>query len=323
VFLFAGKAHPADEPGQELIRALAHMSQQAEFEGRILFIEGYDLHIARRLVSGVDVWLNNPVHPLEASGTSGMKAGINGVINLSILDGWWGEGYDGENGWAIKPASPDLDPHRRDREEARTLYEILQDRVIPLYYERSNGKDAPGGSGAYSPEWMRIAKRSMASLLPLYDASRMLGEYVAKFYLPASRQGHQLAEQGFAGARTLAAWKAQVRAAWPGVAARRLDAPKTRIQFGDSVPVEVAVKLNGLTSADVRVELLLSRTLRGSPPVEHVHELTAAGALEGGEQRYAIALKPGLAGRLDYRVRVYPRHELLTHPFELGLMCWV
>ncbi|HEX2334775.1 MAG TPA: alpha-glucan family phosphorylase, partial [Burkholderiales bacterium] len=183
LFLFAGKAHPADEPAQELIRTLVHLSSQEEFAGRILFVEGYDLHIARRLVSGVDVWLNNPVHPLEASGTSGMKAGMNGVINLSILDGWWDEGYDGENGWAIKPASPELDPHRRDREESRTLYEILQDRVIPLYYDRTEG--------GYSPRWMKIAKRSMASLLPRYDASRMLGEYVSKYYIPALRQGHR------------------------------------------------------------------------------------------------------------------------------------
>jgi glycogen phosphorylase len=320
VFLFAGKAHPADEPGQELIRSLAHIAQQGEFEGRILFIEGYDLHIARRLVSGVDVWLNNPVHPLEASGTSGMKAGMNGVINLSILDGWWGEGYDSENGWAIKPASPDLDPHRRDREEARTLYEILQDQVVPLYYQRTNHD----GAAAFSPDWIRIAKRSMASLLPLYDASRMLGEYVTKFYLPASRQGHHLAAEGFAGAKTLAAWKAAVRAAWPGVSARRLDTPRNRIQFGDSLPVEIAVKLNGLAPSDVRAELLLSRSLRGSPAVEHVHELApTAAAAEGGEQRFTVALKPGLAGRLDYRIRIYPRHELLTHPFELGLMCWL
>jgi starch phosphorylase len=319
VFLFAGKAHPADEPGQDLIRGLVHMSQQPEFEGRILFIEGYDLHIARRLVSGVDVWLNNPVHPLEASGTSGMKAGMNGVINLSILDGWWDEGYDTENGWAIKPASPELDPHRRDREEARTLYEILQDQVIPLYYNRANG----GSVGSFSPEWMRIAKRSMASLLPRYDASRMLGEYVHKFYLPASRQGHRYAEHDYGGAKEVAAWKARVRAAWSGIAARRLDTPKTRIQFGESLPVEVAVKLNGLAPGDLRVELMLSRTVRGSPPVEHVHELAAAGPMDAGEHRFRLELKPGLSGRLDYRIRAYPRNEMLTHPFELGLMTWV
>jgi starch phosphorylase len=321
VFLFAGKAHPADEPGQELIRTLAHMSGQEEFQGKILFLEGYDLHIARRLVAGVDVWLNNPVHPLEASGTSGMKAGMNGAINLSILDGWWDEGYDGENGWAIKPASPQLDQHRRDREEARTLYELLQDNVIPLYYRRAEG--------GYSAQWIRIAKRSMASLLPRYDASRMLGEYVSRFYLPASRQGHRYAEGRYENARTAAAWKARVRAAWPGVAARRLDAPRARIRFGDSFPVEVAVRLNGLAPQDVCVELLLSRALRDGPEeVHHSHPLAAAGSLaEAGEltgwQRFGLELKPGLSGRLDYRIRVYPRHELLTHPFELGLICWV
>ncbi|MGE5638522.1 MAG: alpha-glucan family phosphorylase [Clostridia bacterium] len=320
LFLFAGKAHPADEPGQELIRTIAHIARQEEFEGKILFIEGYDLHIARRLVSGVDVWLNNPVYPLEASGTSGMKAGMNGVINLSILDGWWGEGYDGENGWAIKPASPDLDPHRRDHEEARTLYEILQHQVAPLYYGRGHDDN---GSTTYSPQWIRMAKRSMASLLPVYDASRMVGEYVSKFYLPASRQGHRYAERDFEGARSVAGWKARVRAAWPGVQARRLDAPRERIQYGESIPVEIAVRLNGLSPQDLCVELLLVREPQDDPPVQHSHELVPAGPLESGEQKYALELRPGMAGRLDYRIRIYPRHELLTHPFELGLMTWL
>jgi starch phosphorylase len=315
LFLFAGKAHPADEPGQELIRTLVHLSRQEEFAGRLLFIEGYDLHIARRLVSGVDVWLNNPVHPLEASGTSGMKAGMNGVINLSILDGWWDEGYDGENGWAIKPASPELDPHRRDLEESRTLHEILQDRVMPLYYDRTEG--------GYSPGWVRIAKRSMASLLPRYDASRMLGEYVSKYYIPASRQGHRYHQNGYEAAKAIASWKHKIRAAWNGVSARRLDSPRPRIQFGETLPVEVAVKLNGLAPGDVCVELLLSRGAREGHPVQHSHELGASGDIGHGEQRYAVELKPGLAGRLDYRIRVYPRHELLTHPFELGLCTWV
>jgi len=315
LFLFAGKAHPADEPGQELIRTLVHLSRQEEFAGRILFLEGYDLHIARRMVSGVDVWLNNPVHPLEASGTSGMKAGMNGVVNLSILDGWWDEGYDGENGWGIKPASPEADPHRRDREEARTLYELLQDRVIPLYYDRTEG--------GYSPGWMRMAKRSMASLLPRYDASRMLGEYVSKYYIPASRQGHRFAQNGHEPAKALAAWKAKVRAAWSGVAATRSDTPKHRIRFGESLSVEVAVKLNGLAPGDVCVELLLSRGPHEGMPVRHSHELKEAGTLPSGEHQFRIDLKPGLSGRLDYRIRVFPRHDLLTHPFEMGLCAWV
>jgi starch phosphorylase len=318
LFLFSGKAHPADEPGQELIRTLAHIAHQEEFEGKILFIEGYDLHIARRLVSGVDVWLNNPVYPLEASGTSGMKAGMNGVINLSILDGWWAEGYDGTNGWAVKPVSSGLDPHRRDQEEARTLYEILEHHVMPLYYRRENG----GGAGSYSPEWVAMAKRSMASLLPRYDASRMLAEYVSKFYLPAARQGERYADRNYEAAKAVAAWKARVRAAWPGVSARRLDPAAQRLSFGDSMPVEVAVRLNGLAPSDVRVELLLSRGPRDPDGLVHTHELAQAGAVES-EQRFALQLKPGLCGRLDYRIRLYPKHELLTHPFEMGLMTWV
>ena len=152
---------------------------------------------------------------MEASGTSGMKAGMNGVINLSVLDGWWDEGYQRDNGWAIKPASPALEPERRDREEVRTLYGILQDQLIPLYYNR--------GSMGYSQEWIAMAKRSMASLLPRFNATRMLNEYVSKFYVPASAQGRRYAERNFDGAKKVAAWKARVRSAWPGVAARRLD----------------------------------------------------------------------------------------------------
>jgi starch phosphorylase len=176
-----------------------------------------------------------------------------------------------------------------------------------------------------------MAKRSMASLLPRYDASRMLGEYVSNYYLPASRQGHRYAEHGFEGAKSVAAWKARVRAAWTGVAVRRLDTPRQRIQYGESVPIEVAVKLNGLSPADVRVELILSREPRETPHLQHSHELAPAGPIEDaaqpaevrGWQRYSLDLKPGLSGRLDYRIRVFPRHDLLTHPFELGLMTWI
>jgi starch phosphorylase len=245
-----------------------------------------------------------------------MKAGMNGVINLSVLDGWWGEGYDGSNGWAIKPASSTLDPERRDHEEAQTLYEILQDCVIPLYYNR--------GSTGYSPQWIQMAKRSMATLLPRFNATRMLNEYISNFYIPASRQGQQYSGENFAGSKAVAAWKARVRVAWPGVSARRLDVPPRRIQFGASLPIEVAVKLNGLAPGDVAVELLLSRGLKEISIEEHRHQLAAAGAMpDAAEHRYALELKPELCGKLDYRIRIYPRHALLTHPFELGLMVWI
>jgi starch phosphorylase len=316
LFIFTGKAHPADTPGQDLIRQVTQVARMPEFEGKILLVEGYDLRLARRLVQGVDVWLNNPIYPLEASGTSGMKAGMNGVINLSVLDGWWGEGYEGDNGWAIKPASSAVEQYKRDREEAQTLYEILQDQVIPLYYAR--------GPQGFSPEWIRLAKRSMGSILPRFNATRMLHEYVAKLYLPAARLGRRFAEENFAAARAVAEWKARVRAAWPKVAIRRLDTPKRRIQFGDSVRVEVAMNLDGLVASDVAVELIMRRGAR-EPHDERVrHELAHDGTrTERGEHRFVLDLAPELCGRLDYRIRAYPRHELLAHPFELGLMIWV
>jgi starch phosphorylase len=316
LFVYAGKAHPADVPGQDAIREVMRVARMPEFEGRILLVEGYDLRLARRLVTGVDVWLNNPVYPLEASGTSGMKAGINGVINLSVLDGWWGEGYEGDNGWAIKPASGALDQYKRNREESQTLYELLQDQVIPLYYAR--------GSQGFSPDWIRMAKRSIATILPRFNAARMLHEYLSRFYLPASQLGRRYAEANYQAAREVAEWKARVRAAWPQVAIRRLDAPVRRIRFGENVRVEVAVRLNGLGPSDVVVELLLAggQCEPGARPARHEFEHDGT-RTERDEHRYVLELAPELCGKLDYRIRVYPCHELLTHPFELGLMLWV
>ena len=316
LFIFAGKAHPADTPGQDVIREVTRIARMPEFEGKILLVEGYDLHLARRLVSGVDVWLNNPIYPLEASGTSGMKAGMNGVINLSVLDGWWGEGYDGHNGWAIKPASEALDQAKRNHEEAQTLYELLQDHVVPMYYQR--------GPGGYSEDWIRMAKRSMATILPRFNAARMLGQYVSKFYGPASERRNRYAEDGCKGAQAVAAWKSRVRAAWPGVSIRRIDNPQTRIRFGEAMRIEVAVALNGLAPEDVLVEMLgASPDCEGDEGALQQQRFAAAGTMpERGEHRYVLDLKPDACGRLDYRIRAYPRHELLTHPFEIGLMIW-
>lgn len=317
LFIFAGKAHPADVPGQDVIRELTRIARMPEFEGRILLLEDYDLHLARRLVSGVDVWLNNPMYPLEASGTSGMKAGINGVLNLSVLDGWWGEGYDGHNGWAIKPVAENLNEARRNFEESRTLYELLQDHVIPTYYRR--------GEMGYSPEWIRMAKRSIASILPRFSSNRMVNEYLAKFYLPATRQGRRYAESDFEPARRLAQWKQQVREVWPKVAMRRLDTPQKRIAFGDGLRLEVGVFLDRLKPEDVALELLIAKQSgdeEDSQPKSYRFESEGL-STEQGEQRFVLELSPEVCGKLEYRVRLYPRHELLTHPFELGMMRWL
>ena len=324
-FIFAGKAHPADQPGQDLIRRIAEVAAMPEFEGRILLVEGYDLRLARRLVAGVDVWLNNPVYPLEASGTSGMKAAINGSINLSVLDGWWGEGYietpGQENGWGIKPVSTSgvLDDARRDAEEARALYEILQDKVIPTYYAR--------GPMGYSPAWVSMAKRSIATIMPRFNSARMVGEYVTKFYQPAARQWRRFSANDFAAARKLAQWKTKVRAAWPRVAMRRIDDGKRRIAFGDSLRFEVAVRLAGLEPGDVTVELLWGRpNSSGSaanvrPP--RSYRLEYRGPVGNDESLYALELRPEVCGKIEYRMRAYPYHELLTHKFEMGMMLWL
>jgi len=317
VLVFAGKAHPADRPGQELIRRVVEVGRMPEFEGRILMVEDYDMRLARRLVSGVDVWLNNPVYPLEASGTSGMKAGINGVLNLSVLDGWWDEGYNGENGWAIKPVGENMEEDRRDREEARTLYELIQDKVIAQYFER--------GEMGYSPQWVRMAKHSIASLLPRFNSTRMVSEYLAKFYLPAARQGRRYADNSYENARKLAQWKTHVRRNWSNIKLRRIDVAKRNIAFGEDVLLEMGVSLNGLKPEDVVVEILVSRhSHRAELRESRRYRLESQGTMtDQGEHRFALRLTPEICGKLEYRVRIYPYHELLTHPFEMGMMQWL
>ena len=316
LLIFAGKAHPADIPGQDLIRRISQVAHFPEFEGRLLLIEGYDLRLARRLVAGVDVWLNNPIFPLEASGTSGMKAGINGAINLSVLDGWWGEGYDGKNGWAIKPGPEDMEGSLRDREESRALYEILQDQVVPLYYNY--------GKLGYSPAWVKMAKHSMISLLPRYNATRMVDEYVKKFYQSASQRSQLYTANDHAEARHIAQWKARVRASWQGVSLRRLDTPRERIQFDEALQLRVAAKLNHLQPEDVVVELLICRQFKKTRLCNFQHfRFKFTGHTEADEHIFELKLTPELCGKQEYFIRIHPYHPLLSHPLEMGLMVWL
>lgn len=317
VFIFAGKAHPADVPGQDLIRRITAISKMPEFTGKVLMVEGYDLALSRKLVSGVDVWLNNPLYPLEASGTSGMKAGMNGCINLSVLDGWWGESYDGKNGWAIKPVSEDLSEDVRTHEETQTLYELLQDQVVPLYYDY--------GKMGFSPSWVRMAKHSMASIIPCFNSKRMVSEYLNNCYLPASQQFVLFTKNNNENAHRVAEWKARVRDAWSGIALVLVDSIKTEIQFGDSLRFEVAVNLNGLSADDVVVEMLMGFNTKADrlDSALHYHFASSGTKNEAGEELFFVELQPERCGNLEYRIRVYPYHDLLTHPFELGMMRWL
>ncbi len=316
VLIFAGKAHPNDLPGQHLIQVIHDFSRRPEFEGKILVLEGYDLALARKLVTGVDVWVNTPEYPMEASGTSGQKAGINGVLNLSVLDGWWGEGYNGENGWAIEPHGPEFDADYRDREEARELLDIVEHQVVPLYYERD-------GHG-YSEGWVRMSKASVKSLLPRFNAVRMVNDYVTGYYGPARRHSRTLSEDGGAPARELATWKRKIARSWHKVGLRRIDPGPQEIIAGDSLPIRVAAHLDGLDTRDVVVECLIGReTMNGEFRLHQRLLLEPAGERIKGEVVFALDLQPDLSGLMYYKLRMYPHHELLCHPFETGCMTWL
>jgi len=314
VFVFAGKAHPKDEPGQDLIRTIFEFSQRPEYAGKIIMVEGYDMALARKLVSGVDVWLNTPEYPLEASGTSGEKAGVNGVINLSVLDGWWGEGYNGENGWAISPHEPEFDSHYRYHEEANELLDILEKMVVPSYYKRD-------GHG-YSKEWIHISKASMKSLMPRYNSQRMVMDYVRDFYSPASKQCPLIKSDHHHLADELARWKNQVHKRWDGVTIRRLDETEQAINSGETLVVELAINLNGLNVGDIIVECLVSAD-KESTDVHETLRFHANRNIDSGETLYRLELNPSLSGLQYYQIRTYPWHEHLCHRFEIGRMLWL
>ncbi len=314
LIVFSGKAHPHDGPGQELIRAVHEWSRQPQFEGKVLLIEGYDLALARRLVTGVDVWLNTPRYPLEASGTSGMKAGINGVPHLSILDGWWPEGYDGRNGWGIAPQSASMPAEPHAHAEAQELLDILEYEVIPLYYDRNRQ--------GYSPGWINKVKASMKSLIPRYGAERMVMDYVRKFYSRAALQQERLAADNFAAAIELAQWKQRVGECWPKVRLQLLDQPKSSVRTGEQLTFCAAVHLGDLSVEDVVMECLLGSERDDLYVASETHRFTAKDTNAEGKTRFELELTPG-SGLQTYKLRLYPYHRLLTHRFETGLMKWI
>ncbi len=316
LFIFAGKAHPHDQPGQQLIAMIHEFSRKPEFEGKIILLEGYDLALARHLIAGVDVWLNTPTYPLEASGTSGQKAGINGVINLSILDGWWGEGYDGENGWAINPHKENIDPKYRDQEEGQEILSILEHEIIPMYYNRD-------GLG-YSAQWVKKSKTSMKTLLPRFNSQRMVMDYIEGYYSPANQQQAKLMVNQAEPAKALAEWKQKVHQSWPSVKAERRDQSPTMIQYGDSIAIQVSIYLGQLSAEDVIVECLVDKNcLTGDFEAEECIPLEAKTTNAQGETLFEILLQPIESGLQQYKLRIFPYHIHLSHPFELGYMIWV
>lgn len=316
VLIFAGKAHPSDHPGQELIRQIHRFSRDPLFEGKIILLEDYDMSLARKLVTGVDVWLNNPAYPLEASGTSGQKAGINGVLNLSVLDGWWDEGYNGENGWAITPHDTRFSPEFRDREEANELLELLENEVVPLYYQRD-------GHG-FSSGWIEKSKKAMESLIPAFNAQRMVMDYIRGFYAPASQHGRRLAADNYQPAIVLSHWKRKVRAAWPHVSIRRLDVPKEHIYRDDTFEVMVAMNLDALDPSDILIDCLVGVTKKDGSFERHAcFQLEFKERNDHNEAVYRLSMVLADPGKQCYMLRAYPYHALLGQRFETGLMLWL
>jgi starch phosphorylase len=311
--VIAGKAHPADDGGKKLIQELVRFADGAGVRHRIVFLPNYDIAMAQTLYPGCDVWLNNPLRPLEACGTSGMKAALNGCLNLSVLDGWWDEWYDGHNGWAIPTADGVTDPDHRDDLEAGALYELLEKTVAPLFYDR----DADG----LPARWIEMVRHTLQTLGPKVLATRMVRDYVLALYAPAYRSARAL-DDGFVGARELAAWKTRVRAAWSSVrvdhveAAGIADAP----EVGSTLEVRAFVSLGQLSPEDVEVQVVHGRVdehdqIAGSSTVSMRHEE----AYEGGRHRYVGTVALDRPGPFGYTARVVPHHRLVATPAELGL----
>jgi starch phosphorylase len=317
--IFAGKAHPKDHPGKELIREIVHLAQRDEFRKRIVFLEDYNIEVARYLVQGVDIWLNNPRRPLEASGTSGMKVPVNGGINLSVLDGWWCEGYQKEivNGWAIGAGEDYDDPEYQDQVESAALYELMENEIAPVFYDRTSD-DVPR-------EWVRIMKNSMRTVNAEFNTNRMVEEYTQRFYVPCMEQSHRLLGDGGKDARELATWRDTVRKRWSGVEVLELDAEDQEAQpMGSRFPVRAVLAMGDLKADDVLVEIyhgLLDT--HGNIIDGETETMTPAGDPEGGKVTYVGEIPCRRSGQRGFTVRVTPRNpKFPLDRFDTGLIRW-
>ncbi len=315
-FIFAGKAHPKDTEGKEFIRRIVHHVRRDEFMRRVVFLEDYDMNVARYMLQGVDVWLNNPRRPLEASGTSGMKAAANGVQNLSILDGWWVEGYAPDNGWAIGRGEEYTDLKYQDEVESRTIYDILEKDLVPLFYQR--GRDGlPRG-------WLARMKATFKSLAPVYNTNRMVDEYARKFYLPATERWHVMSNEAFAGARELTDWKKRVEASWKDVhILAALTDVQDEVKVGHTVHITVPVHLGALMPSDVRVQVMFGKVNPdGDLEDPIIQDLTRYVTDPNGKVIYEGDLECKKSGLQGFAVRVLPSHPALSTLHETGLIRW-
>ncbi|MDQ4133475.1 MAG: alpha-glucan family phosphorylase [Actinomycetota bacterium] len=319
--LFAGKAHPADDVGKDMIRQVAQFSHQSRVRHRIVFLEDYDIAVARALYQGCDLWLNTPRRPLEACGTSGEKAALNGALNCSVRDGWWDECFDGTNGWAIASAEEYDDLWQRDHAEAASLFELLEHQIIPLFYDRD--------SDGLPRLWLDHVRSSLRTLGPFVCASRMVRDYVTEMYEPAATRGRTMGADGAARARALAAWKAKVRAGWNGVKVEAVEPDGEPADVGGTRSVRARVTLGDLSPGDVEVQLLhgpvstteeLTETTVA--PMVPVRDDEVGSFADGRAARYHGRFTCERAGRYGYTVRVVPAHPDLRNFAEVGCITW-
>lgn len=315
--IFSGKAHPNDSPGKELIREIFHFAQRPDVWNRVVFIEDYDMATARYMVQGVDVWLNTPRRPLEASGTSGMKAAANGAVNCSTLDGWWDEAYAPEVGFAIGRGEVYDNLGYQDEAEATALFDLLEKEIVPLFYDR--------GSDGLPRQWIALMQNAVRTIAPVYNTNRMVKEYTELFYIPGLQQGRIMCADGLQRARALAEWKRTVRAAWGQVQVLSItDDAGTEAEVGDQFGVRATVDLGALRPGDARVQLYLGRTdPDGTISDAQVIEMACTNADEpSGPYVYTGRLPCRASGPLGYTVRVIPSHPDLRGPFDLVPVVW-
>ncbi len=313
--IFAGKAHPHDIPGKNLIKDIVHFASDPEIRSKIVFLENYDLEIAKFLVSGSDIWLNTPRRPMEASGTSGMKAAINGVLNTSILDGWWAEGYDPDRGYAIGAGEEYEDEELQDEIESKLLYDLLEREIIPTFYER--------GRDGLPREWTTKMKASMAGLGGLFSTSRMLTEYSERFYLPALKNYEKVNKNDLAQARRTTEYIQRLKSQWESVSVFKIEGTESRsLKVGDTFSVSCHVHLGTIDPSEVTVQVYTGR-IDADGELENPQTVDMKVSGEDTEGfLYKVKVKCRQAGRQGFAVRVLPNNDDLVHPFIPGLIRW-
>ncbi|HEY9724619.1 MAG TPA: alpha-glucan family phosphorylase, partial [Oscillatoriaceae cyanobacterium] len=317
--IFAGKAHPADMPGKEFIQKVYQLSRQEGFTGSVVFIEDYDMNVARHLVHGCDVWLNNPRRPLEASGTSGQKAAANGCLNFSVLDGWWCEGYNGVNGWAIGEEREFQNLDEQDDADVHSLYHALENEIVPLFYDR--------GADGVPHEWLKRVKNAIATLTPMYSTHRMVQDYTNQLYIPAIEHGERLAADNYAVAKQFAEWKGMMNFNWHHVFVEALPPMQDKVSVGQAIDIVAKVKTGGLSPKNLHVEIYQGRENGRNGNGDHLRDVQVvpmqmAEQLPDGSFTFKGAIQPHKGGSYIYGVRVLPNHPDLKNPHELGLIRW-